>query len=37
MRASDPRSWMWSEALEMLARAERMQRQIFQPGVLDDT
>jgi len=23
---------MWSEALEMLARAERMQRQIFQPG-----
>jgi HSP20 family protein len=37
MRASDPRSWMWSEALEMLARAERMQRQIFQPGIQDDT
>lgn len=29
--ASDPRDWMWSEALEMLARAERMQRQLFQP------
>jgi HSP20 family protein len=31
MRASDPRSWMWSEALDMLARADRMQRQMFQP------
>ncbi len=31
MRASDPRSWMWSEAIEMLARADRMQRQMFQP------
>lgn len=24
-----PKSWMWSEALEMLARAERMKRDIF--------
>lgn len=31
MRSSDPRSWMWSEALEMLARADRMHRQMFQP------
>jgi HSP20 family protein len=30
MRASDPRSWMWSEAIEMLARAERLHRQSFQ-------
>jgi HSP20 family molecular chaperone IbpA len=26
-----PRNWMWSEACEMLARAERMHRQFFQP------
>lgn len=25
------RGWMWSEALDMLARAERLQRQLFQP------
>jgi HSP20 family protein len=31
MRASDPRSWMWSEAVEMLNRAERMHRDLFQP------
>jgi HSP20 family protein len=24
-----PRNWMWSEAFEMLARAERMHRQFF--------
>jgi HSP20 family protein len=29
MARGDPRSWMWSEAVEMLARAERMQREIF--------
>jgi HSP20 family protein len=28
-RMDGPRSWMWSEALEMLARAERMKREIF--------
>ena len=27
-----PRYWMWSEAFEMLARAERMHRQFFQPS-----
>ncbi len=31
MRTSDPRSWMWSEAVEMLARADRLHRQMFQP------
>jgi HSP20 family molecular chaperone IbpA len=29
--AGDPHDWMWSEALSMLARAERMHQQIFQP------
>ena len=32
MRESDLRSWMWSEALDMLARADRMQCQMFQPS-----
>jgi HSP20 family protein len=35
MRASDPRSWMWSEALEMLARAEQLHRQVFRPNRLE--
>jgi HSP20 family protein len=26
-----PRNWMWSEACEMLARAERMHQQFFEP------
>ena len=26
------RDWMWSEACEMLARAERMHREIFRPA-----
>ena len=26
------RDWMWSEACEMLARAERMNRELFRPG-----
>ena len=30
MRSSNPRSWMWSEAIEMLARAERLQQQLFE-------
>jgi HSP20 family molecular chaperone IbpA len=29
MTGDDPRSWMWPEALAMLARAERMRRDIF--------
>ena len=31
MDANFPRYWMWSEAFEALARAERMHRQFFQP------
>jgi HSP20 family molecular chaperone IbpA len=27
-----PNDWMWSEACEMLARAERLQRQFLQPA-----
>ena len=29
---NDPHDWMWSEALSMLARAERMHQQMFTPG-----
>ena len=29
--ADFPNSWMWSEACEMLARAERLHRDFFQP------
>lgn len=28
---NDPRNWMWSEALQMLARAERLHREVFNP------
>lgn len=28
----DLESWMWAEALEMVGRAERLQRQFFQPA-----
>ncbi|MBU4613088.1 Hsp20/alpha crystallin family protein [Achromobacter sp. GG226] len=31
MKHPDPRSWMWSDAVQMLARAERMHRQMFEP------
>ncbi len=31
MSTGDPRNWMWSEALQMLARAERLQREVFNP------
>ncbi len=31
MSSSDPRARMWSDALEMIARAERMHRQMFEP------
>lgn len=27
--SGDPRNWMWSEALQMLARAERLHRDVF--------
>jgi HSP20 family molecular chaperone IbpA len=29
------RDWMWSEACEMLARAERMHRELFRPAATD--
>jgi HSP20 family molecular chaperone IbpA len=29
------RDWMWSEACEMLARAERMHRELFRPAVTE--
>ncbi|WP_029350421.1 Hsp20/alpha crystallin family protein [Bosea sp. 117] len=32
MKKTDPRAWMWSDALEMLSRAERLHRQMFQPA-----
>src|SRR5271166_2342698 len=32
METDFPRYWMWSEAFEMLARAERMHRQFFRPA-----
>lgn len=31
MKSDDPQGWMWSEAVAMLSRAERLHRQIFQP------
>ncbi|MFI4933391.1 MAG: Hsp20/alpha crystallin family protein [Caulobacterales bacterium] len=30
--ANDPHDWMWSEALQVLARAERLHQQMFQPN-----
>jgi HSP20 family molecular chaperone IbpA len=30
--AEFPNSWMWSEACEMLARAERLHREFFRPA-----
>jgi HSP20 family protein len=32
MESDFPRYWMWSEAFEMLARAERMHRQFVRPA-----
>ena len=31
MAQRDTHDWMWSDALDMLARAERLHRQMFQP------
>jgi HSP20 family molecular chaperone IbpA len=33
MDRGDPRDWMWSEALQMLAQAERLHQQVFKPQV----
>jgi HSP20 family molecular chaperone IbpA len=32
MKLRDPTLWMWGEALDMLDRADRLQRQFFQLG-----
>jgi HSP20 family molecular chaperone IbpA len=32
MERDFPREWMWSEACEMLARAERLHREVFRPA-----
>jgi HSP20 family protein len=32
MNSNLPPNWMWSEACEMLARAERLHREFFRPG-----
>ncbi|SMF80946.1 Molecular chaperone IbpA, HSP20 family [Tistlia consotensis] len=32
MSKPDPRTWMWSDAVEMLARAERLHRELFRPA-----
>jgi HSP20 family protein len=32
MERNFPRNWMWSEACEALARAERMHRDLFRPA-----
>ena len=32
MSSRDMENWMWSEAVRMLDRAERMQRHFYQPG-----
>lgn len=31
MTRGDPRNWMWSDALQMLAQAERLHQQVFRP------
>ena len=31
MAGNDPRDWMWSDALHMLAQADRLHRQMFRP------
>jgi HSP20 family molecular chaperone IbpA len=31
MARDEARDWMWSEALQMLAQAERLHRQVFRP------
>jgi HSP20 family protein len=32
MASNFPARWMWSEACEMLARADRLHREMFRPG-----
>ena len=32
MAASDPRGWMWKEALAVIEQAEHLHRRFFEPG-----
>jgi HSP20 family molecular chaperone IbpA len=32
MRRDDPAAWMWADAVQMLSKAERLQRQLFHPA-----
>jgi HSP20 family molecular chaperone IbpA len=34
MRRGDPTAAMWSDAVQMLSRAERLHREIFRPGAM---
>lgn len=36
MARDTARDWMWSEACEMIARAERMHRELFRPAGLQE-
>lgn len=36
MARDTTRDWMWSEACEMIARAERMHRELFRPAGLQE-
>lgn len=33
MKKPDTRAWMWSDAIDMLARADRLHRQMFEPAL----
>jgi HSP20 family protein len=33
--AGTPAAWMWAEACELIERAERLQRQFFQPAMVN--
>jgi HSP20 family protein len=35
MAGEDPRRWMWGDALELLARADRLHRRLFELGAPD--
>lgn len=36
MKKTDPRAFMWADAIDMLSRAERMHRQMFRPAVAEN-
>lgn len=33
MTTDDPRRWMWNEALDLLAQADRLHRELFRPSM----